>query len=54
MLQKDKIKLIVGLSLAAVVFSTYLLVGKEGNTLIIVSVSSLIIWIGTMLLLNKK
>ncbi|HEY9083620.1 MAG TPA: hypothetical protein VIN73_09815 [Vicingaceae bacterium] len=54
MLRKDKIKIIIGLSLATIVFSTYLLVGKEGNTMKVVAGSSLFIWLITMYITNKK
>jgi len=54
LLRKDKIKIIIALTLVTVVFATYSFVGKEGNTMKIVAGSSLFIWLITMYITNKK
>ena len=54
LLRKDKIKIIISLLLTAINLITYFIIGKEGNTMKIVAVSSLVIWLITMYITNKK
>ena len=54
MLQKDKIKIIVVLTLIIAMGITYFFEGKESLVMKIVAGFSLVIWLVTLVLLNKK
>jgi membrane protein YdbS with pleckstrin-like domain len=54
MLQKDKIKIIVVLTLIIAMGITYFFEGKESFVMKIVAGLSLVIWLVTLVLLNKK
>ena len=54
MLQKDKIKIIVVLTLIFAMGITYFFEGKESLVMKTVAGLSLVIWLITLLLLNKK
>ncbi len=54
MLQKDKIKIIVVLTLIIAMGITYFFEGKESLVMKIVAGLSLVIWLVTLVLLNKK